>query len=127
MGMTKSIKPAMSTAFCRGILLLSLTMVLMSGPLAIPPAEGGDADWRLIRQSTYGDSTYYDAASVKHQEGQVVSVRTRFGAGEYLYEMQCVGKKARLIEEGAAKGPDEGWFPIVSGSDEDLIYLEVCR
>ena len=127
MRMTKSIKPAMSTAFCRGILLLSLTMVLMSGPLAIPPAEGGDADWRLIRQSTYGDSTYYDAASVKHQEGQVVSVRTRLGAGEYRYEMRCGKKEARLIEEGNTKVPNAGWFPLVSGSDEDLIYLEVCR
>jgi hypothetical protein len=111
----------------RIIIVLSLTMALMSGSLVCPPAESSDADWRLIRQSTYGDSTYYDAASVKHQEGQVVSLRAKLGAGEYRYEMRCGKKEARLPEEGNTKGPDAGWFPIVSGSDEDLIYLEVCR
>ena len=117
----------MAAAFFRLILLLSMTMVLLSVFLVSPPAARGDAGWRLIRQSTYGDSTYYDAASVKHQEGQVVSVRTRFGAGKYLYEMRCGKKEARLIEERKIGGPDAGWFPIVSGSDEELIYLEVCR
>ena len=109
------------------IIVLSLALVLMSASLFGSQAESGDADWRLIRQSTYGDSTYYDASIVKHQEGQVVSVRARFGAGEYRYEMQCGKKEARLIEEGNTKVPNAGWFPLVSGSDEDLIYLEVCR
>jgi hypothetical protein len=57
----------------------------------------------------------------------VVSLRAKFGAGEYLYEMRCGKKEARLIEEGKTKGPSEGWFLIVNGSDEELIYLEVCR
>ena len=109
------------------IIVLSLMMVLLSASLFGSQAEGGDADWRLIRQSTYGDSTYYDAASLKHQEGQVVSLRAKFGVGEYRYEMRCGKKEARLIEEGKTGGPDAGWFPIVSGSDEELIYLEVCR
>ncbi|RPI38469.1 MAG: hypothetical protein EHM54_00310 [Nitrospiraceae bacterium] len=125
--MKTSLKPAIATAFFRLILLLGLTMVLLSVFLVSPPAESGDADWRLIRQSTYGDSTYYDAASVKHQGDQVVSVRAKFGIGEYLYEMRCGKKEARLIEEGKTGGPDAGWFPIVNGSDEELIYLEVCR
>ena len=111
----------------RIIIVLSIVIVLMSGSLVCPPAESADADWRLIRQSTYGDSTYYDAASVKHQENQVVSVRAKFGIGEYRYEMRCGKKEARLIEDGKAGGPDAGWFPIVNGSDEELIYLEVCR
>ena len=111
----------------RRIILLSLTMVLLSASLVRPAAEAGDADWRLIRQSTYGDSTYYDAASVKHQEGQVVSLWAKLGIGEYRYEMRCGKKEARLMEKGNTKSPDEGWFPIVSGSDEELIYLEVCR
>ena len=111
----------------RIIIVLSLMMVLMSAFLVSPPAESSDADWRLIRQSTYGDSTYYDAASVKHQEGQVVSLRARLGAGEYHYEMRCGKKEARLSGEGNTKTPDMGWFPIANGSDEELIYLEVCR
>jgi hypothetical protein len=111
----------------RSIILLSLAIVLMSVSLVSPPAECGNADWRLIRQSSYGDSIYYDAASVKRLEGQTVSLRARFGDSEYFYEMRCGKKEARFTEGGHAKGPDEGWFSIVIGSAEELIYLEVCR
>jgi hypothetical protein len=110
----------------RGIFVLSL-MIVMMGAMLISPAEGSDSDWRLVRQSSYGDATYYDAASIKHREGQVVSFRARLGAGEYQYEMRCGKNEARLIEEGKTGDPDEGWFPIVNGSDEELIYQEVCR
>ena len=93
----------------------------MSAVLLFLPEDAGAADWRLVRQSSYGDASYYDAASVKHLEGQVVSLRVRLGVGEYQYEMRCGKKEARLVEENGK------WFPIVSGSDEDLIYQAVCQ
>jgi len=105
------------------IALLSAIILLLSDTLFLLPENAGAADWRLVRQSTYGDASYYDAASVKRSEGQVVSFRARLGAGEYLYEMQCGKKEARLIEEGKAGK----WFPIANGSDEQLIYQAVCR
>jgi len=49
---------------------LTLTAGLMMA------AAAGAADWRLIRQSSYGDATYYDAASVKYLDGHVVSLIT---------------------------------------------------
>ena len=107
----------------RVVALLSAIILLISSVLFLLPDNAGADDWRLVRQSTYGDASYYDAASVKRSEGQVVSFRARLGAGEYQYEMQCGKKEARLIEEGKAGK----WFPVASGSDEELIYQAVCR
>ena len=107
------------------VLLIVTTALMIVFPLLLPP-EAGAADWRLVRQSSYGDASYYDASSVKQLEGRVVSFRARLGAGEYQYEMRCGKKEARLIEEGKAAGHDEKWFPITNGSDEELIYQTVC-
>jgi len=105
------------------IALLSATILLIVAVLLFLPEDAGAADWRLVRQSTYGDASYYDASSVKYSKGQVVSFRARLGAGEYQYEMQCGKKEARLIEEGKAGK----WFPVANGSDEELIYQAVCK
>ena len=101
-------------------------IILLSGVALSLLAEAGAADWRLVRQSTYGDASYYDAASVKRLEGNVVSFRARLGVGEYQYEMRCGKKEARLMEENAG-GNDGKWFPISYGSDEELIYRAVCQ
>jgi len=107
--------------------MLSAIILLVSAVLLILQEDAGAADWRLIRQSSYGDASYYDAASVKRLEGQVVSFRARLGAGEYQYEMRCGKKEARLIGEGNAGANDGKWYPITYGSDEDLIYQAVCQ
>jgi len=103
------------------VALFSIIIFLISSVLFFLPEEAGAADWRLVRQSSYGDASYYDAASVKSLEGQVVSLRVRLGVGEYQYEMRCGKKEARLIEENGK------WFPITYGSDEELIYQAVCQ
>ncbi len=105
------------------VALFSTIIFLMSAVLFLLPKDAGAADWRLIRQSTYGDTSYYDAASVKRSEDQVVSFRARLGGGEYQYEMRCGKKEARLVEEGKAGQ----WFSVASGSDEELIYQAVCQ
>jgi hypothetical protein len=102
--------------------LFSVPVLLIGAALFLLPKEAGAADWRLLRQSSYGDASYYDAASVKRSEGQVVSFRARLGAGEYQYEMRCGKKEARLIGDR-----DGNWFGIVNGSDEDLIYQSLCQ
>lgn len=107
--------------------LLSSIILLISAAPFLLRVDAGAAEWRLIRQSSYGDASYYDAASVKRSEGQVVSFRARLGAGEYQYEMRCGKKEARLIGEGKDGGDDGKWYPITIGSDEDLIYQAVCR
>ena len=105
------------------IALFSIILLFISTGLFLLPEDAGAADWRLVRQSTYGDASYYDAASVKRSEGQVVSFRARLGAGEYQYEMRCGKNEARMIEDGKAGK----WYPLTSGSDEDLLYQAVCR
>lgn len=105
------------------VALLSTITLLISATFFILPKDAGAADWRLVRQSTYGDSSYYDAASVKRLEGQVVSFRARLGAGEYQYVMRCGKNEARLIEEGKAGK----WYPIANSPDEELIYQAVCQ
>jgi len=100
--------------------LISALILLMSATLFLLREDAGAADWRLVRQSSYGDASYYDAESVKRLEGQVVSFRARLGAGEYQYEMRCGKKEARLIGENGK------WYPIANDSDEDLIYKAVC-
>jgi len=107
--------------------LLSTITLLMSAALFLLPEDAGASDWRLIRESRYGDSSYYDAASVKRLEGQVVSFRAKLGVGEYQYEMRCGKKEARLMDDRDSGGQDGKWFPVVNGSEEDLIYQAVCQ
>ena len=107
--------------------LLSAMILLISVALFLMPEDAGAADWRLIRQSSYGDASYYDAASVKRLEDQVVSFRARLGAGEYQYEMRCGKKEARLIGDRNSGGQDGKWFTTANGSDEELIYQAVCQ
>lgn len=107
--------------------LLSAIILLMSATLFLLPEDAGAAEWRLIRKSSYGEASYYDAASVKRLEDKVVSFRARFGAGEYQYEMRCGKKEARLIEDKNSGGQGGKWFPVANGSDEELIYQAVCQ
>jgi hypothetical protein len=104
------------------VVLLASLILLIGASQFLLREEAGAADWRLVRQSSYGDASYYDAASVKRMEDQVVSLRAKLGAGEYQYEMRCGKKEARMFGEGN----DEKWFPITHGSDEELIYQAVC-
>ena len=87
------------------------------------PASAGRADWKVLQQSSYGDTLSYDAASVKHTESDTITVLTRTQSSEYLYEIDCENKKARLLEEAVAAG--SGWFNITGGGDE-LLYKAVC-
>ncbi|MGC2063899.1 MAG: hypothetical protein WA610_13050 [Thermodesulfovibrionales bacterium] len=106
--------------------LLSTIVLLISAALFLLPEDAAwAADWRLIRQNTYGVTSYYDAASVKRLEDKVVSFRARLGAGEYQYEMRCGKNEARLIEDKDSEG--QKWFNIANGSDEELIYQAVCQ
>ena len=109
-----------------GVALLGTIILLLGAGLLLLEEDAGAAEWRLIRQSTYGDASYYDASSVKRMEGQVVSLRARLGAGEYQYEMRCGKKEAKIIGEGNAGSDEVKWFPITHGSDEELIYQAVC-
>jgi hypothetical protein len=86
-------------------------------------ASAGRADWKVLQQSTYGDTLSYDAASVKHTESNTVTVLTKTQSSEYLYEIDCKNKKARLLEGAGAAG--SGWFNITGGEDE-LLYKAVC-
>jgi hypothetical protein len=99
--------------------------VICSGVLLwyLGPAGAGRADWKVLQQSTYGDTLSYDAASVKHTASNTIKVRTRTQSSEYLYEMDCKNKKARLLGGAGATGPE--WFNITGGEDE-LLYKAVC-
>lgn len=86
-------------------------------------AEAAGADWKVLQQSTYGDTFSYDASSVKHTENNTLTVLTRTQSGQYLYEMDCKNKKARLLEGAGAS--QSVWFNITGGEDE-LLYKAVC-
>ena len=85
-------------------------------------AEAGQADWKVLQDSKYGDTWSYDAASVKNTESNTVMVRTKTQRTEYLYEIDCKNRKARIFEKAGDAG--SAWFDI-KGADE-LLYKEVC-
>jgi hypothetical protein len=87
------------------------------------PAVAECADWKVLQQSTYGDTFSYDAASVKHTEGDTITVWARTQSGRYLYEMDCKNKKARILEGAGATASE--WFNISGGGDE-LLHKAVC-
>ena len=85
-------------------------------------AEAERADWKVLQESTYGDTWSYDAASVKNTETNTILVRAGTQSSKYLYEIDCKNKKARLLE---GVGADKSvWFNIM-GADE-LLYKAVC-
>jgi hypothetical protein len=86
-------------------------------------AEAGRADWRVIQESSYGDTFSYDAASVKHTESNTIRVRAGTQSSKYLYEIDCKNKRARLLEGVGASAAE--WFTISSGGEE-LLYKAVC-
>ena len=102
---------------------LGVTIICMGAFLWwLGSVEAGQDDWRVLQQSSYGDTWSYDAASVKNTETNTLTVRTRTQASEYLYEIDCKNKKARLLEGPGAAG--SGWFNIVGG--DELLYKAVC-
>jgi hypothetical protein len=86
-------------------------------------AEAERADWKVLQQSTYGDTFSYDAASVKHTEGNTITVWARTQSGKYLYEIDCKNKKARILEGAGATASE--WFNISGGGDE-LLHKALC-
>ena len=107
----------------RGMTIIKCIMCMGAFLWYLGPAEAGQADWKVLQQSTYGDTLSYDAASIKHTESNTVTVLTKTQSGEYLYEIDCKNKKARLLEGAGVAG--SGWFNITVGEDE-LIYKAVC-
>ncbi|MFI5295445.1 MAG: hypothetical protein ACHQ0Y_10520 [Thermodesulfovibrionales bacterium] len=101
-----------------------ICMVCMGAFLwCLGSAEAGQADWKVLQQSTYGDTLSYDAASVKHTESNTITVWAKTQSSEYLYEIDCKNKKARFLEAAGAAGSE--WFTITGGGDE-LLYKAVC-
>jgi predicted membrane metal-binding protein len=86
-------------------------------------AEAERADWKVLQQSTYGDTFSYDAASVKHTEDNMITVWARNQSGKYLYEIDCKNKKERILEGAGATASE--WFNISGGGDE-LLHKAVC-
>jgi len=88
-------------------------------------AEAGQADWRILRQDTYGGTFYYDVASIRRTENNTITVWARADVGAYLYEIDCKNKKARILQ-GLEPAPSE-WFAIIGGTSDELVYDAVCR
>jgi hypothetical protein len=102
---------------------LRVTIMCMGALLwCLGSTEAGQADWKVLQQSTYGDTWSYDAASVKKTEINTIMVRTKTQASAQLYEIDCNNKKARLLEGAGADG--SLWFNIVGG--DELLYKAVC-
>ena len=99
------------------------TMLCVTAFLWCPSStEAAGSDWKILQESTYGDTWYYDAASVRSTENNTILVRTRTKSAEHLYEIDCKNRKARLLEGIGATGA--AWFNIVGG--DELLYHAVC-
>jgi hypothetical protein len=80
-------------------------------------------DWKILQTDAYGNTFSYDASSLQHLSAGTVTVRAKSLSAEYLYEMDCANKRARLLQE---TGAAPQWFAVVSGSAEALLYRAVC-
>lgn len=90
--------------------------------LGLAEAEG--ADWKVLREDSYGNRFSYDAASVKQTASNTITVWAKSDGAKYLYEMDCKNRKARLLEGNGSTG--SGWFPIANGSGDELVFKAVC-
>lgn len=93
--------------------------------LSIGSAVAAKSDWRVLQQDSYGNKFSYDAASVKRTASDTITVSAKSDGTEYLYEIDCKGRKARILEGPGSTGTQ--WLAIESGSGELLLYNAVCR
>lgn len=101
-----------------------MATILCLSVFAFGLAEAEGADWKVLRQDTYGNSFSYDTASVKKGETNTVKVWAKSDGAKYLYEIDCKGKKARLLEGTGSAGSE--WFAVKGGSGDEMLFQEVC-
>ncbi len=104
--------------------VISATCLLMCVLFCFSPAAAEKADWKVLQEDSYHNTFSYDAASVKRSAESIVKVSAKSNGAEYLYEIDCKNKKARILKGAGPAATD--WFPIVSGSSELLLSNALC-
>lgn len=90
-----------------------------------PGLAGAEREgWKVLQEDSYHNTFSYDAASVKRSARDTITVSARSNGAEYLYEIDCKNKKARIIEKNGSTGSK--WFAILNGSGELLLFNAVC-
>ena len=105
-----------------GVFFMATILCLSVFPFVLAEAEG--ADWKVLREDTYGNSFSYDAASVKKTETNTIMVWARSDGAKYLYEIDCKERKARLLEGTGSSGSQ--WFAVTAGSGDEMLFQAVC-
>lgn len=106
------------------ICLLTAAVFCLCLSVWSPGPADARAEWKVLQESAYAGSFSYDAASVKHTTDNTVTVNARSGAADYLYEIDCKQKRARILE-GAGQSAT-AWFPVTGGSADELLLKAVC-
>jgi len=78
----------------------------------------------VLQESTYGDRFSYDPNSIKQTTANTFRVLAGTDSVTYLYEIDCAGRKARILENDHI---DPTWFDIRAGSGDELVYTAVCQ
>ncbi len=108
-----------SYLFVISVLVLSLCVLS-----CFSTASAEKADWKILQEDSYHNTFSYNAASVKRSAENIVKVSAKSNGAEYLYELDCKNKRARILE--GAGSAATGWFAIVSGSGELLLFDALC-
>ncbi len=108
----------------RGYISFLKAAVLLLGVLQYVGSAGAESGWKILQIDSYGNKFSYDAASVKKTADNKVRVSAKSDGAEYLYEIDCKSRKARILKGLGSPGAE--WFPIVSGSGELLLYKVLC-
>lgn len=82
-------------------------------------------NWKVIQEDAYHNTFSYDPGSVERTSAGTVTARASSDGSKYRYEIDCNGKKMRILE-GHGADPAR-WIDIVSSSGDQLLYNEVCR
>ncbi len=117
------VREVKGTMKCRLVILNIIGLLL--GAFLYTGAFGVErTDWKVLQEDSYHNTFSYDAASVKRAADNVVRVSAKSNGAEYLYEIDCKNKKARILEGAGSAATD--WFPIMSGSSELLLSDTLC-
>ncbi len=106
------------------ISFLGAAVLLLGVLLYVGSASAEKSGWKILQIDSYGNKFSYDAASVKKTADNTVRVSAKSDGAEYLYEIDCKSRKARILKGLGSPGAE--WFPIVSGSGELLLYKVLC-
>ncbi len=78
----------------------------------------------LLQENAYGDGFSHDPRSIEQTAANTFLVRAGTDFSKYLYEIDCTGKKAHILDDSHSA---QTWFNTKDQTGDELAHIAVCQ